>query len=142
MLRKFSEEKGVVLSVVVIALLMMTAIGYAAALLAFNQNKVFSATSGKRILSYYRAQDGMIDAFWRIRNNITTGMTTKTPGATPPSPSNNFLDPLWEPNSYGLDIDPDTPVVTTVNDPVTDVTVTIGAMVNGTRSVKASGKDV
>ena len=133
------DERGVVITIVVISLLMMTMIAGFAALLAYNQNRLLGAITGRRILSYYRSQAGVVDAIWRIRSNFTTGLSAVA-GTV------NFNDPTFDPAIYGLDIDVNPPQIKNLGVPaeaaLADVRVDIGAVgANGSRPIEATGID-
>lgn len=130
------DERGVVMTIVVISLLMMTMIAGFAALLAYNQNRLLGAITGRRILSYYRSQAGIVDAIWRIRNNYVTGLT---PGGV----GSDFTSPGFDPAPYGLDIDVNPPqMYSNVNNAAVKVRMDIGPVgANGSRSIDATGID-
>ena len=129
------DDRGVILGVVVISLMMMTMLAQLSALLVYNQNRVLKMTSGQRILSYYRSQAGTVDAAWRIRKNIITNLSAQ-------AGTLNFGDSTFDPAPYGLDIDANPPQVVAVDSAQSDVTVNIGAMgANGLRSISSKGKE-
>ena len=147
------NSRGVVLSIVVIMMLMMTMIAGYALVIAYHQNKILSASSGGRIMSYYRSQAGMVDALWRVQNNYTINMT----------PAGNFTDPNYDPDPYGLDIDQDPPAIIALGvnaivnpnvvwdaniDPRIDVVVNISTQdqvanspTRGLRAIQSTGND-
>ena len=121
--RSRQSQKGVALTIAIM-LIVCTAILAGYALQAgWNQQKLSIAGGSKRDKIYWKARAGVMDARWRIRNNV-------------PHPSwggGNLADPNYDPPAYDLDIDGVAPAV--------DVTVNIGAVVGGVRNIDSQGKD-
>ncbi len=95
-----NNEKGVVLTVVIIVTLMVVLIAGYVMTMAYNQKRLSNAVSGRRIRAYYRAQAGVVDAQWRLRTNTTTGLV-----ASPlSSGARDFNNPLFDPLPYSLNL--------------------------------------
>ena len=88
-------------------------------MLGYNQKKLSDAAGGRRAKIYYRAQAGVVEANWRIRENI----------------GGNFTTPAYDPAPYSIDVDGDT---------VNDCTIDIGPVTNAAtkqRAIASTGLD-
>jgi Tfp pilus assembly protein PilX len=65
------KNNGVLITVVIITLLVLTLLAGYVMSLAFHQKKMVDQVSGSRLQRYYAAQAGVVDAQWRIRNDST-----------------------------------------------------------------------
>ena len=144
------SSRGVVLSVVVISMLMTTLIAGYALVISYEINAVLVGATGKRIVSYYRAQAGTVDALWRIKNDYANISGFQPPGT--------FTNPNYDPYPYCLDIDTNPPTIVAVaaganpdctpgqnfcsNNPNWKVCVDIGIDGgNGLRNIEVTGRD-
>ena len=100
MSNKLYSQRGVALTLAIIVIVMIAILTAWTLRLAYNYQVLTSDSALKRTRAYYRAQAGIVDANWRIRNNI----------------GGDFTDPKYNPPAYPLDID---------DDGITDVTVDI-----------------
>ncbi len=109
------KQDGIALTLAIIMILVMIVLGIVALSLAYNYRTLSDSISVSHTRAYFRAQAGIVDARWRIRNNIGVDFRVAT----------NTLGP------YSLDID---------GDGVNDVTITIGAAnAQGLRTISSQG---
>ena len=108
--------------VIIIVIILVSLVGFVTSL-GFNQRKFLGASSGKKLVLYYRAQAGAVEAAWRIRENYTTGL----------SPAGSFGDPAYNPAVYLIDVDGDGTMDTNV-----DIDV-VGA--NGSRKIISTAQE-
>lgn len=132
--RCFGNKKGAVLFVVLLFSLVMTSIMVYITNMAYQRTRLVDAVGIKRTKTYFRAQAGLVDAFWRIRTNHAV------PGA-----AGNFSDPNFAAEYY---IDIDSGSVTAARTATSAVKVTIGPRnqtvgnpLYGLRPVSAVGFD-
>jgi hypothetical protein len=116
---------AMVFVMVVITILAMFAVWVT--IQGYNQRKLLDVTSGQRAKLYYRAQAGVVEAAWRIRDNYTSGIG----GVIPPGgfPAND----TWNPPPYSIDVD---------GVGGNDTSIDIDAVVSGTlknRPVRSAG---
>ncbi|MCG3176029.1 MAG: hypothetical protein MOGMAGMI_00967 [Candidatus Omnitrophica bacterium] len=110
-------ERGIALTITIILIIASALLAAAALSVGYQYRRLREGVGALHTQAYYRAQAGVVDARWRIRNNI---------GA-------NYLLAGTDPAPYQLDID---------GDAVMDVTVDIGAADgNGLRQILATGRD-
>lgn len=131
---RFGREKGAVLFVVLLFSLVMTSVMVYTTNMVYQRTRLVDAVGIKRTKTYFRAQAGLVDAFWRIRTNHAV-----------PGLSGNFSDPNFSAEYY---IDIDSGIVTSARTATSAVKVTIGPRnVNvgspqyGLRPVSAVGFD-
>ncbi len=112
------NDKGVALSLVVIIVIILGLLATFVTMLGYNQKKLSDAAGGRRAKIYYRAQAGVTEAGWRIRENIGGSFTTDT----------------YDPAAYSIDVDGDT---------VNDCTIDIGPAnaVTKQRAIASTGLD-
>ncbi len=116
MLLNSKNHNGVALTLAIVMIFVIIILGIIALNLAFNYRKLSDSVSAAHVQAYFRAQAGVVDARWRIRNNIGGDFTV---AATTLGP-------------YPLDID---------GDGVNDVTVTItAANAQGLRTISSQGR--
>ena len=117
-----NSEQGAALTVAIMAVIMLTAVAGYSLTLAYHQKKLMDTVSGKRIIAYYRAQAGVVNAYWRIRTNYTTGL----------SPAGSFATDSYNPDPYSIDVD---------GDGTPDTTVDIGPknVATGLRPIDSTG---
>lgn len=110
-------RSGIAMTITIILIIASTLLAAAALSVGYQYRRLREGVGALHAQSYYRAQAGVVDARWRIRNNI---------GA-------NYLVAATDPAPYTLDIDGDGTV---------DVTVDIGpADGGGLRRILATGRD-
>ncbi len=109
---KLHNERGIALTLVLMTALIISAMLAAAIMSSYNQKRVTNKVTTERTQSYYFAQAGVVDAFWRIRNDQDVF------GGT-------FTVPTYDPPPYFLDVDND--VAQTAMFPGADVSVDISA---------------
>lgn len=109
---RFGGETGAVLFVVLLFSLVMASVMVYITRMVYQRTRLVDAVGIKRTKTYFRAQAGLVDAFWRIRTNHAV------PGAT-----GNFNDPNFSAEYY---IDIDSGVVTSTRTATSAVKVTIG----------------
>lgn len=134
----FGNEKGVALLVVITFATVIALIAAYVLRFSYNQARQVDAVSIRHTMINYRAQAGVIDAFWRIRTNPIPPI----PGAPAGS---SFTTATYDPPPYFIDIDTDT--VTAGQDAASDVRIDIGSMnatgdAIGLRPVVSTGLDV
>lgn len=114
------RQEGMILTVVVIVLTMITLLGGFVLNLAYNQYRLSGELGIKRAVAQARARAGIVDAQWRIRTD-PDGLFTAN-------------GPTYDPAAYTLDTDADG---------TDDVTVDITAVIDGgrTRRIVATGID-
>lgn len=113
----FNNRKGVALIVVIVMIIMLMVIAAVILNLAYNFRRLVYGVSTQRTASYYFSQAGIVDAEYKLRNDLGTGGPYST-------------NPLYTTAPYSIDVD---------GDGVNDVTVSIGAAdVNGTRQINAT----
>ena len=147
-MKRWRNEKGS-LTVVLMYTLFVTMLAGFALTLALNQKRLTDAAAGRRMVAYYRARAGVIDAFWLIRTNPMNGSqkTVINAGAIvlistrTPSGAQNFSNPDWDPDPYYLDLDGNTASLSERT--VDDVKVDIGYIDGNTglRAVESEGLD-
>ena len=74
------NQKGVALLVAVIIIMMVLSVAAAVLAMAYNVARVTYNSSAGRTLAYYRSQAGIVDAIWRIRNNMSADISGGTNG--------------------------------------------------------------
>ena len=118
------HRDGMAMTVAIIVIIILVSIVGYATTLGFNQKKLLDLSTGKRMIVYYRAQAGAVEAAWRIRENYTTGLL----------PAGTFADPNYNPAAYSIDVD--------LNG-VNDATIDIGPVnATGRRPIVSTGLDV
>ena len=130
----FRREKGAVLFAVLLFSLVMTSVMVYITNMVYQRSRLVDAVGVKRTKTYFRAQAGLVDAFWRIRTNRAV-----------PGLSGNFSDPNFSAEYY---IDIDSGSVTSARTATSAVKVTIGPRNQtagnpqyGLRAVSAVGFD-
>ena len=114
----FRDSKGVALVVVIIIFTMLALMASFAMNLGYNQRRLSHVGTGTKVVNYYRAQAGVVDAYWRIRTNQ----------------GGIYTPPAFDPPAYFLDVD---------NNAVNDTTVDIGPVnAQGRRPILSTGLDV
>lgn len=112
------QQSGIALTIAIIFILAVVS------MIGVTMNQIYDfkvATAPlikSRIMSYYNAQSGVVDAQWRIRTNTITGWTVPA--------GKDFTDPTWNPPIYYLDIDTNPPTFSTSQQATSDVSVDIG----------------
>lgn len=99
-----SDQRGFAMGVVMVTMLIMMLIAGYVANINTSQRRLITATSGKRIASYYRAQAGIVHAFWRVRSNHTSADISGRFSAC--AAAGNFGTPAFV-CDYTLDVDGD-----------------------------------
>ena len=125
-LSKIQDKRGIALTVVVVVMIVMAILSTYAMNLGYNQKLLTDQSSGRRAKIYYRAQAGLVHAYWRIRVNNTAGL----------APAGSFATDAYNPGPYTLDVD---------GDGVNDVSVDIGPVTDPAtkqRAILATGLDV
>ena len=88
-----NRERGVALTVVMVFTVILALLAATLLNLSYNKTKLVDSVGVKRAQTYYRAQAGVVDAFWRIRVN------------KPALSVGSFNNPAFEPPPYFIDID-------------------------------------
>ncbi len=129
---KTKNDKGAVLTVVIIIIIILTLLAGYILNLAYNQKRLTDHLSGTHLKAYYRAQAGVVNAQWRIRNNVV--------GDIGGSGANDFLNPSWNPGPYSIDLSTD--AVHSPPNAADEVQIDIGATTaQGFRLIEATGSD-
>ena len=92
------NSKGVALTVVFVVLVMLTLLSALIMSLGYNRKRLITL-QGLQVKTYYLARGGVVDAYWRLQNNIGP------PPAVPPS--TGFFDDPTVTLAYDLDVDGD-----------------------------------
>lgn len=87
------DQKGVALTIVIIFTMIIALLAGYILSLSYNKTQLVNSVGVKRTRTYYRAQAGVVDAFWRIRVD------------KPPLGVGSFKDPVFAPPPYFIDID-------------------------------------
>ena len=127
------NEEGMAMMVALMTGLIVALICTYALDLAYNQKRQLrTLAASERTKVYYRAQAGMVDATWRIRNNRTLAFTGWT---------SDFNNANFNPPVYYIDID--TGTYSETNSATADVKVDIGIVnsATGMRSIDSTGLD-
>ena len=66
------SERGIALTLVLIAVIIVASLASYALIISFNHRTVVRTHVRNRTQAYYSAQGGVVDANWRIRNNVLT----------------------------------------------------------------------
>src|SRR5690348_3628790 len=110
---RLEKDNGIAMTVVLVfAMIALTLVGYVLTL-SYQQTKLVNAVGIKRSKAFYRAQAGIVDAFWRIRAD-----------KAPPGSAGSFATASYAPTYY-IDIDTDT-ASSTPNSATDDIQVSIG----------------
>ena len=110
------------MTVVVVALIILTIMAAFALNFGYNRKKVVDNYSRGRTVRLYRAEGGFVDARARIRIDFTSSFYA--PGKNPCTPDGSFTDDNYDPLPYLLDVD---------GDGVKDTRVDIGPVTNPTK---------
>ena len=113
------DEKGMALTIVIVITLIIVLLAGYILNLSYNKTRLVNTVGVKRTRTYYRAQAGVVDAFWRIRVN------------KPAEGAGSFKDPAFAPPPYFIDIDTNT--VTADRTAASDVEVIISPMDDATK---------
>jgi len=113
------NDKGIAMTFVIIIIIILAFLATLVTVLGYNQRKLSDSAGGRRAAIYYRAQAGVIEASWRIRENIGGSFTTDT----------------YDPAPYSIDVD---------GDGTDDCDINIGPAnaVTKQRSIVSTGRDV
>lgn len=106
------------MTVSIILVIIMALLATFVTVLGYNQKKLSDSIGGRRAKVYYRAQAGVTEAGWRIRENI----------------GGNFTTDAYDPAPYSIDVDGDT---------INDCTIDIGTanVITKQRSISSTGLD-
>lgn len=122
------NSKGAALTVVIIVIIMLTLLSAFAMNMGYNRQRLMKLNGASKAVAFYRARAGVVDAYWRLQNNI--GPPNGANGA-PPNQPGFFTGWPGAVGPYTLDVDGDGSLETTVN---------IGAVgANGLRNISANG---
>ncbi len=110
--RFLKNKKGAVLFVVLLFSLLIASIMAYIAHMVYQRTRLLDAVGVKRTRNYYRAQAGLVDAYWRLRTNHA-----------PPGLPGNFNDANFSVQYY-MSIDSGT--ITPAREADSTVMVTIG----------------
>lgn len=126
------SQKGSSLAVVLLFVFFMTLISAYILQYMYNQKRLSDQASGKRLIPYYRAKAGVVDAQWRIRSNAASEIGV---------PTGNFNDKDFDPPAYYIDLDSN--MIHLSKQAVDDVRVDIGPVDarTGVREIQATGFD-
>ena len=107
------------MTIVIIVIVIMAFLATLITTLGYNQRKLSDSAGGRRAKIYYQAQAGVIEARWRIRENI----------------GGNFTTDAYDPAPYSIDVD---------GDGTNDCDIDIGPAnpVTKQRAIVATGKDI
>ena len=119
---KLSGQKGVALTAVVIILIMLGVLSAIALNLAYNQRRLVNNSGAGQTVAYYRARGGLVDAYWRLQNNV----------GPPPDNTPGFWGPAVQ-AAYNLDID---------GNGADDTGVTVGLPAVGTNVRSVTTRDL
>jgi Tfp pilus assembly protein PilX len=141
LIRSPHSRSGFILVLTIIMIVILTLVAVQVLSLGAHQKRLADAVSGKRMVAHYRSQAGLVDAQWRIRENVTALHPTGSLNSS--SPSQDFADPAWNPPVYYIDLDSDTTSLVRRSSGVNidDVQVDIGAMTGGSRAIDSVGYD-
>ena len=118
------------MTIVIIIVIVMAFLATLVTMLGYNQRKLANAAGGRRVKIYYRAQAGVVEADWRIRENYLLNPALVNTGG-----GASFTDDTYDPAPYSIDIDGDA-----VNDVTIDIGPKIGG-VSGRRAISSVGLD-
>ncbi len=119
------NSKGVALTLSIVIIIILALLATFVTTLGYNQRKLSDALGGRRAKVYYRAQAGVVEAGWRIRENYTTGL----------NPGGSFATDTYDPFPYSIDVDGDG-----ANDCVIDIGAAIPA--SKQRVIASTGLDI
>lgn len=120
-MRLYKNHCGAALTFVIIILILLAGlVGYLASI-SYNERLMKYQGGGKRAKIVYYAQAGIIDAMYRIRENVTSGLAP-----APPVGGFNDLITIYDPDPYWIDVDQDG-----TNDVQVNITVPITTTVGG-----------
>ena len=125
---RYPNDKGAAMTIVIILVIIMAFLATLVTIMSYNQKKLSQSVSGRRAKIYYRAQAGVVEANWRIRENYTVGLVNGGGGAS-------FIDDAYDPQAYSIDTD---------GDSVNDCTIDIGPKTGGPagrRAISSVGLD-
>lgn len=130
-LGRLENKKGAVLFIAILFSLLIATIMIYVISVAYQRTRLVDNVGAKRTRNYYRAQAGLVDAFWRLRTN-----TSPPAGGT----TINF-NVATATAIYYIDMAGNT--VTQNQTPTSTIRVDIGARrADGLRPVSATGLDV
>lgn len=110
-------DRGAALTLAIVIVMILSTLAAVALALAYNYRMMRDGLTAQHARAHFRAQAGVVDARWRIRNNFGMDFTV---AANDPAP-------------YDIDID---------GDGTNDVTVDIGpADGNGLRPIQSVGAE-
>ena len=99
------SESGVAITLVLIAVIVISAFASYALMIGFNHRTVMNTHVKNRTQAYYSAQAGMVDANWRIRNNVLTNNAGALIITGVGAGAQDFTNPLFNPNPYCLHVE-------------------------------------
>lgn len=122
------NDRGMALTVVMIIVIMLALLAGYMTQMGYNQRRLADTAGGRRAKVYYRAQAGLVEAAWRIRENHTAGLT--------PASALGFNDDTYNPNPYQIDIDGDGSMDATV-----DISQVTAGSTTRQRQIQSTGLD-
>ena len=138
------NQAGFVLALTIIVIVILTFVVMLVLSLGVHQKTLADAVSGTRMVAYYRSQAGIVDAQWRIRENVIHLDKNGDLNSDLVDNGKDFSFPEWDPPAYYIDLDDDTTSLTrrsVAGGNIDDVQVDIGPIENGTRAIDSVGYD-
>ena len=105
-----SSQRGAALTIAIIVIIIVSLLVVYALSAGFHQALFAGKLGGaSQIQRYWTARAGVVDATWRIRHNVVS-LDTGELGSG--APGNSFVEALFDPPTYYLDLDTDQTSIT------------------------------